>query len=41
MNNIPLDRFITGFCGGMFVLAAPAYSAEIAETRYRVKLLII
>ena len=28
-------RFITGFCGGMFVLAAPAFSSEIAETKYR------
>ena len=28
-------RFITGFCGGMFVLAAPAYSSEVAEARYR------
>ena len=28
-------RFITGFCGGMFVLAAPAYSSEIAEAKYR------
>merc|ERR1719341_584445 len=28
-----IGRFITGFCGGMFVLAAPAYSSEIAETR--------
>ena len=24
-----------GFAGGAFVLAAPAYSSEIAETRYR------
>ena len=30
-----VGRFITGFCGGMFVLAAPAYSSEIAETKYR------
>ena len=30
-----LARFITGFCGGMFVLAAPAYSSEVAEARYR------
>ena len=30
-----LGRFITGFCGGMFILAAPAYSSEIAETKYR------
>ena len=28
-------RFITGFCGGMFVLAAPAYSSEVAEAKYR------
>ena len=28
-----IGRFITGFCGGMFVLAAPAYSSEIAETK--------
>merc|ERR1712241_63551 len=36
-NNAMLlvGRFITGFCGGMFVLAAPAYSSEIAETKYR------
>ena len=30
-----LGRFLTGFAGGAFVLAAPAYSAEIAETKYR------
>jgi len=30
-----LGRFLTGFSGGAFVLAAPAYSAEIAETKYR------
>merc|ERR1719341_2373541 len=30
-----IGRFITGFCGGMFILAAPAYSSEIAETKYR------
>ena len=28
-------RFFTGFSGGAFVMAAPAYSSEIAETRYR------
>ena len=28
-------RFLTGFAGGAFVLAAPAYSSEIAETKYR------
>ena len=28
-------RFLTGFAGGAFVLAAPAYSAEICETKYR------
>ena len=27
--------FLTGFAGGAFVLAAPAYSSEIAETKYR------
>ena len=35
MNYKSLARFITGFCGGMFVLAAPAYSSEIAEAKYR------
>ena len=30
-----LPRFLTGFAGGAFVLAAPAYSSEIAETKYR------
>ena len=30
-----IGRFLTGFAGGAFVLAAPAYSAEIAETKYR------
>jgi len=30
-----VGRFITGFAGGAFVLAAPAYSSEIAETKYR------
>ena len=33
--NFPPPRFLTGFAGGAFVLAAPAYSAEIAETKYR------
>ena len=33
--SIESFRFITGFCGGMFVLAAPAFSSEIAETKYR------
>jgi len=28
-------RFITGFSGGLFCLAAPSYSSEIAETKYR------
>ena len=28
-------RFLTGFAGGAFLLAAPAYSDEIAEPRYR------
>ena len=35
MNYKSSARFITGFCGGMFVLAAPAYSSEIAEAKYR------
>ena len=26
---------LLGFAGGAFVLAAPAYSSEIAETKYR------
>lgn len=30
-----LGRLLTGLAGGAFVLAAPAYSAEIAEPRYR------
>ena len=30
-----IGRFLTGFAGGAFVLAAPAYSAEICETKYR------
>ena len=30
-----IGRFITGFSGGAFVMAAPAYIAEIAETKYR------
>jgi len=30
-----LGRLLTGFAGGAFVLAAPAYVAEIAETKYR------
>jgi len=30
-----VGRAITGFAGGAFVLAAPAYSSEIAETKYR------
>ena len=30
-----IGRFLTGFAGGAFVLAAPAYIAEIAETKYR------
>jgi len=30
-----IGRFLTGFAGGAFVLAAPAYTAEIAETKYR------
>ena len=33
-SSLP-PRFLTGFAGGAFVLAAPAYSAEIAETKYR------
>ena len=28
-------RILTGFSGGAFVLAAPAYTAEIAEAKYR------
>jgi len=28
-------RILTGFSGGAFVLAAPAYTAEIAESKYR------
>jgi MFS family permease len=28
-------RILTGFSGGAFVLAAPSYTAEIAEAKYR------
>ena len=28
-----VGRFLTGFSGGAFVLAAPAYTADIAEPR--------
>jgi len=30
-----IGRFLTGFSGGSFVLAAPAYVADIAEPKYR------
>ena len=32
---ILVGRFLTGFSGGAFVMAAPAYISEIAETKYR------
>ena len=28
-----IGRFLTGFSGGAFVLAAPAYTADIAEPK--------
>ena len=32
---ILIGRFLTGFSGGAFVMAAPAYISEIAETKFR------
>ena len=29
-----IGRFLTGFSGGAFVLAAPEYTADIAEPKY-------
>ena len=34
-SNLAELYMFLGFSGGLFVLAAPAYSSEIAETKYR------
>ena len=33
-STLYLLRLMTGFAGGAFVLAAPAYTAETAEIRF-------
>lgn len=30
-----VGRFLTGFCGGAFTVAVPAYVAEVSEDRIR------